>query len=185
MNFRDLLERIRTAFDNLSTREQLLVGGAAGSLIIVLVYVGIAMPAIAARQGATQRAESAEQQVEAMRRLRRDYDDVVYRLASVEGRIGRGSRGNLRTALENLARQAEVKIESMEPQAAPANDQYTETKVAVRLERISLEQAVKLLHRIESHPKQGLSVKKLRFQVRPDKSELLDLSFTVSSFEKV
>ncbi len=185
MNPRDLLDRIRTAFDNLSTRERSLVLGAGASLIVALFYVGLIMPALAASDEAEQRVYNAEQQLEVMRRLRRDYDDVVHRLASVEARIEEGARGNLRTALENLAKQADVKIESMEPQASPANEQYRETKVAVRLQSVTLEQAVKLLHRIETHPKQVLSVKKLRLQSRSDTSQLLNLSFTVSSFEAV
>ena len=71
----------------------------------------------------------------------------------------------------------------MEPQSSPADERYRETKVAVRLESVTLEQAVKLLHRIETHPNQVLSVKKLRLQNRSDQSQLLNLSFTVSSFE--
>ena len=71
----------------------------------------------------------------------------------------------------------------MEPQSSPDNEQFRETKVAVRLESVNLEQAVKLLHQIETHPNQVLSVKKLRLQNRSDKSQLLNLSFTVSSFE--
>ena len=185
MNPRDLLERLRVAFDNLSLRERTLVAGAGAAAIAALFYVGLVMPALAASDNAAQRVHAAEQQLKAMRRLRQEYDDVVHRLASVEARIAEGSRGNVRTALENLAQQTDVKIESMEPQASPANEQYRETKVAVRLESVTLQQAVKLLHRIETHPKQVLSVKKLRFQNRSDKLQLLNLSFTVSSFEKV
>ncbi len=185
MNPRELFERFRAAFDNLSLRERALVSGAGGTVIIALFYVGLVMPALGASDNAAQRVRSAEQRLQAMRRLRTEYDDVVHRLASVESRIDTDSRGNVRTALENLARQADVKIESMEPQASPANEQYRETKVAVRLESVTLEQAVKLLHQIETHPKQVLSVKKLRFQSRSDKSQLLNLSFTVSSFERV
>ena len=185
MNPRDVFARLRAAFDNLSLRERALVSGAGAVLIITFFYVGLVLPALGASDNAAQRVHSAEQQLEAMRRLRREYDDVAARLASVEARIGTGSRGNVRTALENLAKQSDIKIESMEPQASPANEQYRETKVAVRLESVTLEQAVKLLHRIETHPRQVLSVKKLRFQNRADKSQLLNLSFTVSSFEKV
>ncbi len=185
MNPRDLIERLRASFYNLSARERALVAGAGTSLIVALFYVGLVMPALAASNDAAQRIQTAEQQLQAIRRLRQEYDDVVHRLARVEGRIGKGTRGNVRTTLENLAKQVDVTIESMEPQASPANEQYRETKVAVRLESVTLEQAVQLLHRIETHPAQVLSVKKLRFQNRSDKSQLLNLSFTVSSFETV
>ena len=47
--------------------------------------------------------------------------------------IRNGSRGNVRTTLETLARKAAVKVESMEPQASPAHDVYRETKVEIEL----------------------------------------------------
>ena len=70
----------------------------------------------------------------------------------------------------------------MEPQASPANDRYRETKVAVGLQGVTLPQTVNYLHQIESAD-QLLSVKSLRIRTRPEKPELLDVTFTVSSFE--
>ncbi|NQZ97316.1 MAG: type II secretion system protein M [Myxococcales bacterium] len=184
MNPRVWIDALRTAFDNLSMREKVLVSSTGGALVLALLYAMVVIPALTASDNVEMRVVSAEQQRTAMLRLRREYDDVSHRLGSVEERIGRGSRGNLRTTLESLARKTNVKIESMEPQASPANDRYRETKVAVGLESVTLEQAVTLLHEIESH-QQVLSVKTLRIRTRVDKPELLDLSFTVSSFEPV
>ena len=107
---------------------------------------------------------------------------MAHRLAAVEQRIRSESRGNLRTTLESLASAASVKVESMEPQATPENDRYRETKVEVGLAGVTLPQTVNYLHEIESAP-QVLSVKSLRIRTRPDKPELLDVTFTVSSFE--
>ena len=105
-------------------------------------------------------------------------------LAQVENRIGRGTRGNLRTTLEKLATAASVEIESMEPQASPAHERYRETKVEVALKEVSLPQTVRYLHEIES-TEQALSIKALRIRTRTDKPELLDVTFTVSSFEQI
>jgi hypothetical protein len=78
-----------------------------------------------------------------------------------------------------------VKVESMEPQAAPAQDRYKETKVQVVLKQVTLAQAVSFLHGIESAP-QLLSVKSLRIRTRSEqKEDLLDVTFTVSSFEVI
>jgi hypothetical protein len=65
---------------------------------------------------------------------------------------------------------------------APANEQYNETKMEVTLKQVDLPRTVRYLHEIESTP-DLLSVKSLRVRIRPDKSELLDVTFTVSSFE--
>jgi len=179
---RDLWNRLRAFFDNLSPRERILTL-AAGSLIALgLLYFGVAAPVLATGQDMEQRLQAAEQQLGAMTRLRREFDDVDRRLTAVEQRIQSGSRGNLRTTLETLARQASVNVESMEPQATPANGRYRETKVELGLSGVTLAQTVEYLHQIES-AQQVLSVKSLRIRTRPDKPELLDVSFTVSSFE--
>jgi len=102
----------------------------------------------------------------------------------VEARIQRGPRGNLFTTRESLARQSAVKVDSMEPQPSPAGDRYRETKVQLVLKGVTLAQLVNYLHHVESH-EQLLSVKSLRIRSRGDQPDLLDATFTVSSFEPV
>jgi hypothetical protein len=70
----------------------------------------------------------------------------------------------------------------MEERQAGKNDQYVETKVEVSLKNVSLSQTITYLHKIESASQQ-LSVKSLRIKGRQDKSQLLDVTFSVSSFE--
>jgi type II secretory pathway component PulM len=177
-----LWTRAWTAFQNLSARERLLVGTAGGVLLLGVLWFGVVMPLLGARDRIVAQADAAEQQLAVIVRLRREFDDVQRRLASVEERIRGASSGNLRTELESLASKASVKVESMEPQSTPANDRYRETKVEVGLAGVSLPQTVGYLHQIETAP-QVLSVKSLRIRTRPDKPELLDVTFTVSSFE--
>jgi type II secretory pathway component PulM len=177
-----LWNRAWTAYQGLSARERLLIGGAAGMLLLALLWLAVVMPLVAAGDRVSARADAAEQQLSVITRLRREFDEVAQRLSAVEQRIRGESRGNLRTTLESLAASAAVKVESMEPQGTPENDRYRETKVEVGLAGVSLPQTVKYLHEIESAP-QVLSVKSLRIRTRPDKPELLDVTFTVSSFE--
>jgi general secretion pathway protein M len=176
--------RAWTAYQALSARERLLIGAAGGMLVIALLWLLVVMPLIAAGDRISARADAAEQQLAVITRLRRDFDEVAHRLASVEQRIASEARGNLRTQLETMASAASVKVESMEPQTSPANDRYKETKVEVGLAGVTLPQTVKYLHAIEQAP-QVLSVKSLRIRTRPDKPELLDVTFTVSSFEPI
>lgn len=181
---KQLLQRLRAAFANLAPRERLLVSAVGVVLALVLAWAAVLQPILATGERMGQRVEAAELQLEAVKRLRREFDEVSHRLSSVEERIQEGPRGNLRTTLETLASRALVKIESMEPQPSPANDQYRETKVEVSLKQVSLPQTVRYLHEIESSD-QVLSVKTLRIRSRPERSELLDVTFTVSSFERL
>jgi general secretion pathway protein M len=176
------VDRIAVAFGGLAPRERLLIAISGGLLALALVYLVIVNPIVGAVERSGRRLDTADQQLRAMTRLRREYDDVQHRLTSVEQRIRSGSRGNLRTALEMLAGKANVKVESMEPQATPASEAYRETKVEVGLRNVTLAQTVNYLHQIESSP-EVLSVKALHIRTRPDLPEFLDVTFTVSSFE--
>jgi general secretion pathway protein M len=178
------LNRIRTALGGLAPRERLLVSGALGLLAVAIVYALIVNPILGAIERGDERRETAEQELRVMARLARDYQGVQRRLGDVEQRIRSSARGNLRSTLESLASQASVKVESMEPQASPANESYRETKVEVGLKNVDLESTIKYLHQIEDSP-QVLSVKSLRIRARADKSSLLDVTFTVSSFEPI
>jgi type II secretory pathway component PulM len=181
---RELWNRLTAAFGNLSQRERLLVSSAGLLIGVAVIYFAIVVPVLATGDRAADRLEAAETSYEVMTRLRADYDDVQQRLLGIEGRIQRGSRGNLRTTLENLAQKSMVAVESMEPQTAPSNDRYRETKVEVALKGVTLPQTVAYLHQIET-AEQLLTVKSLRIRTRADKPELLDVTFTVSSFERI
>jgi type II secretory pathway component PulM len=179
---KDWLLRLRAAYAGLAPRERMLVGAAGGLFAIAFLYAAVVNPVLGAVARTGSQREAADQELMVMTRLRREYDGLAGRLAEVERRIQTGPRGNLRTTLENLARQASVTVKSMEPQAAPPGDRYRESKVEVALEQVTLTQTVNYLHQIESAD-QVLSVKSLHMRKRPDNPELLDVSFTVSSFE--
>jgi type II secretory pathway component PulM len=176
------LARLRTAYEGLSSQERLLVLIAGGLLAAFVLFLGVVNPVLNAASSAAARVGSAEQELEAVRRLRREYDEVHGRLATVEERIRSGPRGEIFTTLEKLASESAVKIDSMEPRTSPASDAYRETKVQVALKSVTLAQLVNYLHRIDSS-EQVLSIKSLRIRARKDKPDLLDVTFTVSSFE--
>lgn len=176
------LARLRTAYEGLSSQERVLVLVAGALLALFVLFLGVVSPILRAAASATTRVETAELELEAMRRLRREYDEVHGRLATVEERIRSGPRGEIFTTLEKLASDSAVKIDAMEPRTSPASDAYRETKVQVTLKSVTLAQLVNYLHRIDSS-EQVLSIKSLRIRARKDKPDLLDVTFTVSSFE--
>jgi len=178
----ELWARLRDVVANLSARERLLVGAVGALLAGLLVWAALVRPVLGARARAEERVAAAEQGIAALARLRDEYAEVSGRLTTVEQRIRSGPSGNIFTTLETLARQSAVDVDSMEPQAAPAGTRYRETKVEVVLKGVTLAQVVSYLQGIESAP-QVLSVKSLRMRTRQDKPDLLDVTFTVSSFE--
>jgi len=181
---KELIARIRATLANLSPRERLLVGAAGGVFLILILLVGVINPVVSASSRASRRVEAAEEELRAVQILRSRYDQVNARMVSVEQRIRSSPQGEIFTTLESLARASAVTVDSMEPRTSPASEDYRETKVQVILRAVTLAQLVNYLQRIESAP-QLLSIKSLRIRTRSDKPELLDVNFTVSSFEAI
>ena len=181
----DLLDRVRGALSSLAPRERMLLGGAGAALLVTLLFFGVAMPVVRSLDRASARVAAAERDIQLAQRFQVDLREMQGKLGAVEQRIQSGPKGNIFTTLEELSKKSAVKVESMEPQAAPAQDRYKETKVQVVLKQVTLAQAVSFLHGIESSP-QLLSVKSLRVRTRPEqKDDMLDVTFTVSSFEMI
>ncbi len=180
----ELLGRLRAAWDDLQPRERVLLGSAGGLTVVMVAYFAIAQPLLAlTTAGGGGGIEAADQRLEAMKRVRREYDEVTSRLSGVEQRVQRkGQNRNILSLLDTLAASSAVKIDSMEQRQAANNDKYRETKVEVALKRVTLTDTVKYLHNIED-AKQLLSVKSLRVKTRADDPQLLDVTFAVSSFE--
>jgi general secretion pathway protein M len=173
---------MRSAFEGLAPRERWLVLAAAAMVVVAVVVIGVVNPLVTAGNEAGLRVTNAEDQLVAVEQLGRRYEDVNTRLSRVEERIRQGPKGEIFTTLEKLARDSTVKVDSMEPRTSPASESYSETKVQVVLKGVTLAQLVNYLHRIEASP-QVLSVKSLRIRTRQDRPEMLDVTFTVSSFE--
>ena len=181
---RELWRRLAAAFGAMSANERLLVSVAGGLFGIALLWFGLAMPLLAAAASTAARADTAEEQLARVHSLRSRYDEVSERLHTVEARIRGGPSGEIFTTLEQMASQSAVKIDAMEPRTSPPSDDYRETKVQVSLKGVTLAQVVTFLSKIDGTP-QMLSIKSLRIRTRQDKQDLLDVTFTVSSFEKI
>ena len=181
---RELWRRLVVAFEGLSRNERLLVSIAGGLTAVAVLWLAVVMPLVGSAQRVASQADTAEQQVQLVRALRSRFDEVNGRLAAVEARIKSGPSGEIFTALERMAAESAVKIDSMEPRTSPASEEYRETKVQVSLKGVTLAQLVGFLSRIDDAP-QMLSVKSLRIRTRADKQDLLDVTFTVSSFETI
>jgi type II secretory pathway component PulM len=177
------LNRLRAWFDGLARREKLLVTATLAVTGVVLIAVALVQPLLDARTAAAERAELAKQQYATVKELRARFDEVNGRLIGVEQQIQNGPQGNLLATLQDLAQQSAVKVDSIEPRNSPASPPYRETKLQVTLANASLPQVVRYLHLIETAP-QLLSVKSLRLRTRTDQSDMLEVTFTVSSFER-
>jgi type II secretory pathway component PulM len=182
----ELLERLRAAWDNLSVRERMILSVLGVMVTGTLLFAAIVNPILSASASASERVDAAENDLDVMTRLRREYESVNARLVGVEQRIRENQdQQNTLTLIESLASGAAVKIDSMEERKSPDHELYRETRVEVSLKNVTLTQVVNLLHRIEASPRQ-FSVKGLRIKTRKQNdADTLEVAFTVSSFETI
>lgn len=179
----ELLARLDVAWNGLSPRERVLCAIAGGCAVFAIAFLGIIQPIISLASNIENRVEAAEQQLVVMNRLRRQYDVVNANLTKVEERIrANHEKRNLLTLLESLASSSSIRVDSMEERKAQVDAKFKETRVEVKLKKVSLRDTVTYLHAIESSDRL-LTVKSLRIKNRTDRSNLLDVTFHVSTFD--
>jgi type II secretory pathway component PulM len=182
---KDLWPKLLAAWDNFSLRERMLLSVMGATALVFLLALVVINPMLGILDRGSQRIDSAEQQLQAMVRLERDYREVHGQLEALEEKIrGNKERRNVLTQLESLAATAELKVDAMQERQAANNEQYRETRVEVALKKVTLAQTTEYLHSIETSQRL-FAVKSMRIRTRADGSDLLDVTFTVSSFEPI
>jgi len=183
-----LLAPLRAYLQGRSPRERWLLVAAACVVGLLLVYAAAIAPLQARANATTASTTELEAQVTRALQLASEMRSLQGELADVEARIQPGAKTNLIAVLSTLAADAKIsqeQLESIEPKQPSTNAQYPETRAEVRLKGTSLEQAVDFLYRIETS-KSHLIVRSLKMRTRGDASgaPVLDVSFSVSSFER-
>jgi Tfp pilus assembly protein PilO len=181
-----LLVRLRR--DRITPRERIYLI-IAGVTLIGLLFYGIYSAALSYLDGVKGLDRLIRQKEEALATLgqfRREYVQIKSQVGSLDERIKK-DQGNfsLLSFLESLAGTTDVrsKIAYMRPQAAVPVDQYREVSVEMKIENVTLDQAVRYLSAIEQAP-HVLKIKNLHFRTRFANQQYLDVTFLVSTYEK-
>jgi hypothetical protein len=183
-----LLAPLRAYLQGRSPRERWLLVAAGCVIALLLVYMVAIAPLSARSRASAGSTTELEGQVTRALQLASEMRGLQGELADVEARIQPGAKTNLIAVLSTLAADAKIsqeQLESIEPKQPSTNAQYPETRAEVRLKGTSLEQAVSFLYRIETS-QSHLIVRSLKMRARGDASgtPVLDVSFSVSSFER-
>ena len=183
---REWLERLRTLIRQRSPRERWMVVLALGIMALLGVQSLWVRPLQARSDQVAREIETRGTQILTATRLMGNVRRLRGELARVEQLIAPGEKNDLLTLLEVLAAEAGLgseQIDSVTPKPPSGNDRYPETRVEVRLKGVTLRQLVQLLHEIETG-RLYLIVRSLRITTRGREQQVLDVSFSVSSFER-
>ncbi len=184
----ELLAPIRGYLAARSPRERWLLVAGVCALALVIVYSAIVIPLHDRANAADRRVAQLELDLIRAIGIASEMRGLQGELAGVESRIQPGSNTNLIALLSTLAADARIsqeQLESIEPRQPSTNARYPETRAEVRLKGATLDQMVEFLHKIETSSSH-LIVRSLKIRSRGDgaNGQVLDVSFSVSSFER-
>ena len=182
MTLSERLQALRDWWERLSQRERTLVG-AMLTTFVVLVTLGVGY-------FITDGLETLDQRNSDMRQALRDLDtqrDAYLRMkskaAQQETRLGQ-TPVQLQGYLEQAAKEAGVEIpESTPREQATSNKAFIERSVELRLGAVTLDQLTKFLKAVETG-RSMVVVTALEVHTRDDKHEQLDVTMTVSTYER-
>lgn len=168
---------------NLSNRDRMTLA-IGGSLALVLLLVfGIIAPYRDSLARLDSRIDSRRQQLAEVEQLKLEYQSMQRQAAEVETELARSSDFSLFSFVESAAGQiaGRENLSYMRPQAGATQDGVREEAVEIRVEKVQLEQVVRLLHAVESADAL-VRVKSLRLKNRFDDKTRMDAVLTISAF---
>lgn len=168
-----------------SPRERWLLVAIGAIAAALLVQLSVVDPLEASTAEAIVEAERLEQGLQRASRLAPEIRRLRQEIGKVEKRIQPGAQTNLLQLLEQIAEAAQMRdrLESVKPKRASGNDRYPESRAEVQLRGATLPQVVQFLYRIQTADLY-LIVRSLSIKTRNDETQLLDVSFSVSSFQR-
>lgn len=178
---------IRRVFNNLKPREQgiVIVGGAAAILILLYAY---AVDPLLQRNAALDRLITQKgKQYQELLVLQKEYSGLKKQHEELEKNASRTQKDfSPLSFMEGLSTQAGIRdrVVSMKPRFTPVGEDYRESSIEVKAERLTLPQTVSYLHRIENSG-MPIRIKTLHLKTRFDDPSQADLTVVVSSLERV
>jgi general secretion pathway protein M len=170
---------------NLSPRDRnaLLIGLAA--VLLAVFYLGIVSPYQSAIARLDSQIASRQRQLQEVQVLRQKYLSLQGELTQAERRGVSNRNFSLFSFVENLTGQiaSRENLVYMRPQPVAVKDEFKEESVEIKLEKIALDQLVRILYQIDTADA-FLQVKNLRLKIRFDNKAQLDAVLTISAYER-
>lgn len=170
----------------LSQRERIILGSGGAVLLIILVYAGIFAPWHAAEARLDRRLAAYRQQLRELEQLTNPYRQLAAEAAVMEGRLARSDNVQLVPFLQGLVDTiaGRDRLTTLRPQPVTPGGILREERVELHLQRLRLDQVVRLLQAIDS-AEACLATRQLRLRQRFDDPALLDVELTVAAYGKL
>jgi len=183
---RVLPDKMNLFLSKLSNREKvfLFVGGGFGALLLIFIFF---INPIREREALLSRLiPQKEKEMEQFKRLSEEYFFLSNQMKEVEGRLPQKNQFSPLSYLEEIAKKNGVRENIAYIRSVPAILQkpYQEIPVEVKVENIPLFRIVSFIDAVENSP-YFLRIKRLNIRTRLSDPKNLDITFVVSSYEKM
>lgn len=186
MEKKPLLKGIDRLLMRLSRRERWVLGGGALVAFFLVGYLAVLDPALE-RMGQLDRLiPQKEKELREFTDLKERYLTLSNGIKAVEQRLPLQNQFSPLSFLEENATRNQIRanIAYIRPLTPQVHEPYREIPVEVKVENVSLARVVPFLTSIENAP-QPLRIKRLSMKTRFSDPALMDVTFVVSSYEKI
>lgn len=167
----------------LNRREQVAVAVGVVVVLAAVLFLGIIAPYRNALAQLDGQITSRQRQIREVESMRREFLMLQQQQSAAEARLDKGGAFSLFPFVEGLVGQVAAKenLVSMRPQPPVPRETLREESVEVRLEKIRLDQVIRLLYAVDTADAL-LQVKNMRLRTRFDDRSLFDATLTVAAF---
>lgn len=176
----------KSGLNKLEKREKQAVTAGLIFLVCFAVFHFLVSPLIQARQQTQKALLHKKEDIQKISQLQEEYYKLQNQAVNIEGRLQKRSPSfSLFSFIEEKATKAKVKqqINSMTPSTSEGDGALQESRVDLKLERISLQQLVDFLKEIES-AMDVVVIKRISIQENSKEDGALDVVMQVITFTK-
>lgn len=177
--------RKRIGLDRLEKREKFILLFGIFFVVGFIVLQAMVLPYVEARQTMTRSLSRNESELVDIQLLRQEYLELKSRQGDIEKRLTARTPGfSLFSFLEEQAAATKVKnsVTYMKPTANEIDEGFNESIVEMKMERVTLDQLVAFLVKIESEEK-IVSIQRISIQENGQEEGLLDTVLSIKTFE--
>ena len=178
-----LKQRITTALDSLTSREQLLAVG----LIAVILMMIMGFGSYLVNRDIERREKRIAAKITKLKQvadLRSDYKRRLSEQKRIANQVQRNNSMRILSYLENLSQKASIELKNASARqgAATGSDLVKEEAAEVKINNVSLDRLYDFLRRIEEgNPL--VKIRRMRVETRFDNPEMLDAVVTVGTYK--
>lgn len=179
--------QIDAYLSRLTARERILLGVMAVTVVLLGLYQFVWLSLSDGRQQLQTRIARREKDIVKMQQQRDTLLDLKRRIKANESAIAKPDEnfnlfGYVQTTVAGAV--SREKIASMNPSTKDLTPQFQEERVDIKLQQVSLEQILKLLHKVEKGER-ALRFSRLQIKKRRDDEFSFDVTATVSLLKAV